>query len=431
MTRFVSACLIALSPVAAGAQEQTPEPLQTVAATPEPQPARPGATLVSLDGGGLAPLGGRERRFLFAAYGIGCYDSAFAGVPRTAGGFSGGGLFAAAFYQTPRHSLVLQNNANLLYASTSGGLLQYFNSTGLTVGSSPSRTRAWTATVENGIGNNSVRAIAPINTASAGSLSVPSPETPLFALKLGTVVSSDAAWALAGERGRHGGWQLALRNSYRSVASENGGNDTVRLRAEYTLRPSSRTGWGFFEETANQSGTQSCATEAAGLTLEQQVGERATVQLAGGPAFGSAGCVVRLTGAFQGSANMTLRRSLSLYAAGARQLNQSVLSRTTWQTTGQGGLIQRLGPAWQARGDGGWLQGTQPGSVGNFSGSFLGGSLERAFRGGPVLALVARRFSYAGQGATIPSRSQVFVSIGWTGARRPAAPQPGAGAAAQ
>lgn len=424
MMRTLLPSLLVISAPALLAQEQAPEPLQTAVAATEPQLARPGAAFVTLDGGGLAPLGGRERRFLLAANALGGYDSAFAGVPRTAGEFSGGGLFAAAFLETPRHYLVVQNNTNLLQANTSGGLFEYFNSTGFTFGSTATRTRSWTATVENGIGNNAVRAIAPVDTAAAGSLSVPSPDTPLFALKLGTVVSNDAGLAFAGENSRHGGWRLALRNSYRTVSSEAQGNDTIRLRAEYDLRPSARTGWGFFEETARQSGAQDCTTEAAGLTLQRQAGERTTVQLAGGPAWGSAGCVVRLTGDFQGSATTNLRRSLSLYAAGARQLNQSVLSRTTWQTTGQGGLIQRFGVSWQARGDGGYLQGTQPGSVGNFSGSFVGGSLERTFRGGPVLALVARRFSYSGEGATIPSRSQVFVSFGWSGARHRAVPTP-------
>ncbi len=397
--------------------------------TPAPPSTRPEPGFVLLDGGGLAPIAGQRRRILVGANALGGYDSAFSGAPGTAGPFSGGALFGAATFGSRRYWLVLQNDTNLLYARTSGGLFEYFDTAAVSFGSRPSRTRTWTAAVENGIGNNAVRAVSPLNTDRIGDLNAPSPDAPLAALQLGTVFVNGASFAVGQATGRHGGVMLALRNSYRSVPSQQEADNTIRLRAEYWVRTSPRAGWGFFEETGNQSGAQDCTTQAGGVTVRRQVAERTSLQLSGGPAVGTAGCVVRFTGNFAGSATTSVGRSLSLYAAGARQLNQSALTRSTWETTVQGGAIRQLGPGWQVRADAGYLHGTQPDSLGSFSGSYEGGSLQRGlasgFLGGPSLALTVRRFNYAGQGATIPNRTQVFLTLGWTSATRPAASQNG------
>ncbi len=379
-----------------------------------------GSQFVALNGSGVVPITGGGHKAVFGAGFLGGYDSAFAGSPNASATFTGQNGYAAVFLGRPGGYFVLQNSVDFVSYRVGNGTRQYFDNAGLTAGGELSSTWSWDANLTNAIGNDSLQVITPLNTVNQNNLAVPSPDTPAFAVQAGRVLDNDASFSLVQSISRRQSWRYLVHNSYREVFDQNLSDDTLHGRVEYAVQTSPAANWGIFSETAHETGTIRCTTETLGVSFERQVMRRSTLQLSGGPAVGSKGCVVTVTGNFFGAFTSQLSNTTALYASGSRNLNDSLVLGATWQDTVQGGISQRVGLGTQLRMDAGYLRGTQPKQIDNFHGTFVSGSVERALPGGFSLAFSLRRFTYGGANISLLGRTQVYATLGWSSARRSA-----------
>jgi hypothetical protein len=371
---------------------------------------------VALDGTGMMPISG-GRPLLYSATGLGGYDTAFAGIANTPSAFTGIGGYIAMLLGRPTGFFLLQNTVNSVFYSAGGGTTQYFDNASLAAGHSISEHWSWGATVNNAVGNDALRVLTPLNTSNLNNLAVPSSETPSYAVQTGMVLDNDVSFSMEQMPGRGRTWRLLARNSYRHVFDTGQSDNTVHLRAEYDMQVSPRSTWGFYEETAHESGAILCTTQSVGFNAQRQVFRHSVLQLAGGPAVGTKSCVTTLTGVFYGSLTSQVSRSVSLYASGSRKLNDSLIQNATWEDTVQGGVLTSFGPTVQLRADVGFLRGTQPSPLTNFNSTFEGVQVNRLFGNGFSVALSARHFQYSGSTSTLPNRTQILATINWSSGR--------------
>jgi hypothetical protein len=379
---------------------------------------RPGADFVALDGAGVVPIGGAPRTVTLGAGMLGGYDSAFSGTPGTPSSFIGQNGYVAVYFARPSRYFVLQNSADLVSYSVGNGTRQYFDRAQLTAGAALNGRWSWDANAANAVGNDALQVVLPLNTAGQNQVDVPSPGTPAYAIHAGLVLDSDASFSLTENTSRSQSWRYLVRNSYRSVFEQKTSDDTLHARAEYDVQTSPEAGVGLFGEIAHERGTIVCSTATLGVAYHRQVMHRTALQLSGGPAVGTRGCMITFTGSFYGAFTSQLSGGTTLYASGSRDLNQSLVGHATWMDSVQGGAAQRLGIRTEVRIDAGYLHATQPTQTQSFQGTFVGGSMQRSLPGGLTLSISLRRFNYSGTGTSLTNRTQAVASIGWSSDRR-------------
>lgn len=372
---------------------------------------------VALNGAGVLPVGARHRSALFGGALIGGSDSAFAGTRNSGTTFYGQNGYAALSFSRPRGYVVLQDSADFVYYTIGNGTRQYFDSAGITLGGAFSATWSWDANVTNAFGNDSLQVITPLNTVNQQNLSVPSPGTPAIAIHAGLVLDNDAAFSMTQSSSRRASWRFLVRNSYRNVFDQKAYDNTLHVRVARTVQLSPLASFGGFLETAHENGTVSCTTQTLGLSYEREIMRRSVLQISGGPAVGTKGCIVTVTGDFFAAFTSRLSTNTSVYASATRNLNDSLLRGATWEDTVQGGVSQRFGLETQVRVDTGYLRGTQPKASENFHGAFVIGSVQRSLPGGFSVAFSARHFVYSGPSISVPARTQIFGTLGWSNKR--------------
>jgi hypothetical protein len=381
---------------------------------------RTGADFVALDGAGVVSTADTSRNVIVGFTVLGGYDSAFTGSPGTAASFNGQSGYAS-FYSARRSGyFVLQNSASIVSYSISGGLREYFDRAQLSAGGVLNGRWSWDADAANGVGNDALQVVLPLNTAGQNNIDVPSPDAPAYSIHAGQVLDNDVSFSLTNNTSRRQSWRYQLRNSYRNLFDQKTSDDTLHARSEYDVKLSPETEMGMFGEIAHERGTIVCTTATLGLSYRRQVMHRSALQLSGGPSVGTTGCVVTVTGNFYGAFTSELASGTTVYASGSRDLNQSLVGRATWMDTVQGGVAQRLGLNTEVRVDTGYLRATQPTQTQSFQGAFVGGSLQRALPGGLTLDFSLRRFNYSGTGTSLTDRTQAIASIGWSSNRHKA-----------
>lgn len=373
---------------------------------------------VALDGSGVVPIGGGRRPVLFGATALGGYDSAFAGTANTPASFMGAGGYGALLLAAPSAYFLLQNTIDAVSYQVGKGTTQYFDNAALEASGAAFGDWSWDANVSNAVGNDALRVVTPLATSSLGNLPVPSAETPAFAIQTGTILDDDVSFALQQTPPRRQVWRFVVRNSYRYLFDQQQADNTLHARAELNVQASPRSNWGLYEETSHENGVILCTTQSVGVTTERQVARHSVLQLAGGPAIGTKGCVTTITGIFYGAFTSEVSRSLSLYASGSRKLNDSLVQQATWEDTAQAGLLSHLGASTLFRVDAGFLRGTQPSASSNFISTFEGAKIDRLLAGGLSLGFSVRHFDYSGATSTLPNRTQVLGSLNWSSGRR-------------
>ncbi len=393
---------------------------------PAPKLERGG--VASLNGGGMLDISGHSRPIILGTTLLGGYETDFADASTQGASFAGFSGYAATTFAPPRMYLVTQNSFSLVSYRVANGTNQYFDTFSLSAGDNNHGTLGWEAHLDNAYGNDSLRLIAPINTAVLSNVDVPSPGTPAYSLQTNDVLDNNASFAIHQNLSRARSLRYTFQNSYRTIFGLDENSDTQRLRVDYRVAASPFTTWGLSDELARETGAVRCSTESIQGNYQRQIMHRSVVQVSGGPAFGTSGCVTTITGNFEGSFVSQLAHYSSLYASASRRLNDSIVIGATWEDTAQVGLIQSLGPRSMLRADVGYLRGTRPKSKEDFSSTFEGGTLSRNLGGGFSLQVSLRRLDYsngdiAGAGSVAPNRTQVVFGFSFSTNPRSAAPE--------
>jgi hypothetical protein len=349
-----------------------------------------------------------DSRVLFATGALGGYDSAFDGAAEAPGASGAGGwIDIEALRNGDSTYLMFQNVATAIDYQIGNGALQYLDTALLeTVGSLSPRT-TWTLDIDNSFGNDSLRLIElPVGEDNT--------EVGSYGIHSGNVLNNQVTGRIFLQTSPAKQWIFSVRNSFRYFFDDDARANTIHGRAEYRLQTSERTKWGFFEETAQESGAASCTTQSGGIFYQRRISPIAAFEGAAGPVVGTKGCGTKVTANLYGALSVQPWKPTSLYAWGYRKLNDSDFGTATYENTVQGGMVQKLALRTWVKLQGGWVEGTTPSNSTPFRGTYVISLLEHALRGGFLISVSAQHFNWSGIPTIAPSRTLVAGSFSWS-----------------
>ena len=345
----------------------------------------------------------------FSASAMGGYDSAFDGRVALPASFEGGQFYANALFHKSSSDLLLYNTFTAINYQTGQGTRQFLDGASLSLYRRPSERTAVSLDVNNFYGNDAIRLMAP-----AGNGAV---ETGSYGIHTGMILANQATARFSRQSSETRWWSASVRNNFRNFLDDKSQVNTLHGRAELHFQPSSRSGVGIYEETANESGSVDCTTQGFGLVYEQRISSMLVGEVSAGPAFGTKGCVVTLTSNYFASLSGQPWRPTILYLSADRKLNDSSFVSAIYEDTFQGGINQEIGMWVWLKLQGGSIAGTVPAHVAPFRGYYVAGTIEKIYAAGLSFAVSAQHFNWSGISSIAPGRTLVMGSLSWSPGR--------------
>ncbi len=336
---------------------------------------------------------------------VGGYDSAFNARRNLTAVFEGGIAYAGLMYLRPNSFTRFETTSSLVNYMAGNGILQYMNSTAVSVVRMPSARTTASFDSTNVFGNDAIRILALGN----GNIDDVS-----FGIHSGTVFGNQATVRFTQQSTRSRWWQVSVRNNFRDFFDDGTRVNTLHARAEIQYQPSSGTGIGIFEETSIETGAVGCSSQSVGVVYERRISRTLAAEGAAAPALGSKACIDKLSANLYGALSAQPWASTSLYISAFRKLNDSAFSAITYENNVQGGWTQKFGLRSSASARAGWLGGTAPLHVESFSGNYMSGSFARKMAGGFTASLAYQRFNWSGLVNVSPTRNILVGSLSWS-----------------
>lgn len=350
----------------------------------------------SMDGG---------KHILFSLGSVGGFDSAFNARRNLTASFEGGVAYAGLMYLRPNSFTQFETASSLVNYTVGNGVLQYMNSTGVSLVRTRSARTTLSFDTTNVFGNDAVRILS-LGTGDIDSVS--------FGIHSGKVFGNQATARLTRQSTPTRWWQVSVRNNFRDFIDDGLTVNTFHARAEIQYQPSPRTGIGIFEETSVETGSVGCSAQSLGVVYERRITHKLAAEGAVAPALGSKGCIDKFSANLYGALSAQPWASTSLYVSGFRKLNDSAFSAITYENNVQGGWTQKFGLRNSAGARAGWLGGTAPLHVESFSGYYVSGTYVRKLAGGFSASLGFQRFNWSGMPNVSPTRSIIVGSLNWS-----------------
>jgi hypothetical protein len=354
----------------------------------------------SLDGG---------RHYLFSLASLGGYDDAFNARQGLTATFLGGTAYGGFMSLKPSSFTMLENTASWIDYHVAEGTQQYLNSTGISLLRMMSSRTSFSFNDTNVFGNDAIR-ILPI----AGNGNV---EEASYGIHSGRVLDNQVTARLTQQRTASGWWAITVRNNFRDFIDDASSVNTMHARAEVQYQRSARSGIGIFEETSIENGAVSCQSQSVGLVYERRFSQTLATELAAAPAFGTKGCIDKVSANLYGAVSAQLWRSTNLYISAFRKLNDSAFSALTYENNVQGGWMQKIGLRTSLTAEAGWIGGTAPLHVQPFSGYYYSGTYGRSLPGGLNASVSYQQFNWSGVANAAPTRNILMGCLNWSPSR--------------
>jgi hypothetical protein len=334
------------------------------------------------------------------------YDSAFDGRVALPGHFEGGQVYTAATFHKGSSYTMVENTAAMINYQIAQGTLQYLNTTAISLNKSPSERTVLSLDVENSFGNDAIRLVAP---ADRGGVEIGS-----FGIHSGLVLNNQVTARFLRQSTETRWESFSVRNDFRDFFDDKSHVNTIHARGELQFQPSSRAGIGLYEETASEKGIVDCTTQSAGIVYERRFSSFLQAEVAGGPVFGSKGCITTITTNLNAYVSAQPWRSTSLYFSENTKLNDSDFAAASYEDTVQGGINQKIGLLAWMKVQGGWIKGTVPARVAPFHGEYVIGTIQRTLPRGFSLAFSAQHFIWSGVENIAPQRTLMMGLLSWS-----------------
>lgn len=345
------------------------------------------------------------RHILFSLGSLGGYDSAFNARRNLGASFEGGIAYAGLMYLRPNSFTQFENTSSTVNYAVGPGIMQYMNSTGVSLVREPSPRTTWSLDATNVFGNDAIRIL------SLGNDNI---DNISFAVHSGRVLGNQATARFTRRSTPTRWWQVSVRNNYRDFIDDQSSVNTLHARAEIQYQPSARAGIGVFEETSIESGSVACSSQSLGVVYERRISHKLSAEGAVAPAVGTKSCIDKVSTNLYGALSAQPWTFTSFYVSAFRKLNDSAFGAITYENNVQGGWTQKLGLRAWASVRGGWLGGTAPLHVNAFSGHYVSASYARRLAGGFSASLAFQRFNWSGISNVAPRRNIFVGSIYWS-----------------
>jgi hypothetical protein len=350
----------------------------------------------SMDGG---------KHVLLSLGSVAGYDSAFNARRNLTASFEGGIAYAGLMYLRPSSFTRFETTSSLVNYMAGNGILQYMNSTAVSVVRMPSAKTSLSFDSTNVFGNDAIRIL------SLGNGNI---DDVSFGIHSGRVFGNQATARFTQQSSRSRWWQVSVRNNFRDFIDDGASVNTLHARAEIQHELSSRAGIGIFEETSIETGSVACSSQSLGVVYERRISHKLAAEGAVAPAVGNKACIDKLSANLYGAVSAQPWTSTSLYVSAFRKLNDSAFSAITYENNIQGGWTQKFGLRTSASARAGWLGGTAPLHVESFSGTYMSGSFARKLAGGFSASLGYQRFNWSGLANVSPTRNILVGSLNWS-----------------
>ncbi len=346
------------------------------------------------------------QHFLLAFGSLGGYDSAFNSRPNLPASFGGGMVYGAFSSLSKSSSSLFEDTFSSVNYKAAEGTLEYINSTAVSLTHRPSPRTALSFAANNTFGNDAIR-ILPVAESD-------NQEQASYGIHPGKVVDNQATARLFRQSTETRRWAITIRNNFRYFFVEDSRVNTMHARADLQYQPSSRAGIGVFEETSIETGIVDCTSQSLGVVYERHFSRSLAFEGSAAPAFGTKGCIDRVSANLYGGFSAQPWRPTNLYVSASRKLNDSGFADVSYENNVQGGWLQQFGiHAWsQARA--GWVGGTAPLHVAPFSGTFYSGTFGRSLPSGFSAAVSFQRYNWSGVTSVAPSRTILMGSLTWS-----------------
>ena len=352
-------------------------------------------------------------QFLLTLGTIGGYDSAFDARPNLSGHFVGGRMFTGALLDRSSSFALVENTASVIDYKNGPGSLQYLDVFALSAAGSFSPSVATVLDVANTYGNDAIRVIAPLDY-------VDGTELGSYGIHSGKVLDNQIASRVIVQSTSTRQWTITARNNFRKFFDSTLWSDTAHGGAALRFQSSERTTWGLYEDTSHESGATDCTTEGGGLLYQHKLSRVASVDASAGPAFGSKGCFITVTGNFYGALSLQPREPTILYVTASRKLNESSFTGAVFENSVMAGVIHKIDLHTLLKLQGAWVQGRMPSNVTNAEGGYVAGLFEKEVGGGFTFSAAAQHYWWSGVTNVTPSRTLVIATLSWSPMRRKA-----------
>ena len=350
----------------------------------------------SMDGG---------KHVLLSFGSVGGYDSAFNARRNLTASFEGGIAYAGLMYLRPNSFTRFENTSSLVNYTVGNGIMQYMNSTGVSLARMPSPRTTLSFDATNVFGNDAIRILS-LGTGDIDEVS--------FGIHSGRVLGNQATVRFTRQSTQTRWWQVSVRNNFRDFIDDGASVNTLHARAEIQYQPSPRAGIGIFEETSIETGSVGCSAQSLGVVYERRISHKLAAEGAVAPAVGSKQCIDKFSTNLYGALSAQPWASTSLYFSAFRKLNDSAFSSISYENNVQGGWMQKFGLRTSASARAGWLGGTAPLHVESFSGYYISGSFARKLAGGFSASFGFQRYNWSGLVNVSPTRNILVGSVNWS-----------------
>lgn len=337
------------------------------------------------------------------------YDDAFNARQGLTATFEGQSAYTGFMSLKPSTFTLLENTASWVSYQVAQGTQEYIDSTAVSLFRMSSPRKSFSFDETNVFGNDALR-ILPI----AGSANA---EQASYGIHSGRVIDNQATLRLIQQSTANRWWAISVRNNFRDFIDEASLVNTIHSRAEIQHETSGRDGIGLFEETSVETGAVSCTSESVGVVYERRISRTVAVEGSGAPAFGTKGCIDKISANLYGAISAQPWRSANFYVSASRKLNDSAFDAATYENNLRGGWMQKIGKRCWATAEAGWIGGTAPLHVEPFSGNYYSGSYARTLRGGLSASASYEQYNWSGVADAAPTRNILMGSLNWTPSR--------------
>ena len=349
------------------------------------------------------------KHFLLSLGSLGGHDSAFNARPNLPASFEGGMVYAGLMSLKQNSFSLFENTTSWVNYGAAQGILEYVNSTSLSMTHMHSPRTTFSFAANNVFGNDAIR-ILPFT----GNDNV---EQASYGIHPGRVIDDQATARLSRQSTETRWWAITVRNNFRDFIDDASRVNTLHARAEVQYQPSPRAGIGVFEETSIETGTVNCTSQSVGLVYERRFSETLAAEVAAAPAVGTKGCIDKVSANLYGAFSAQPWRATNLYLSAFRKLNDSGFNAVSYENNALGGWIQKFGMHAWSKAQAGWLSGTAPLHVESFSGTYYSGTFGRALPAGFTAAVTFQRYNWSGVTNVAPTRTILMGSLNWSPSR--------------
>lgn len=345
---------------------------------------------------------------LFMSIGsLGGRDTAFNALPGLDATFEGGVLYGGLVSLKPKGFDSFENTASVTNYHAASNPLLYMNTTAISMNRTPTERSIVTFDVNNFFGNDAIRVVD----LSGAETDV---ESASYGIYSGRVLNNQATMRYTRQSTETRWWSVSVRNNFRDFIDDRTQVNTMHAHAEIQFQPSPRAGGGLYEETSIQTGIVDCTSQTAGALYERNFARWMNVEGAAGPAYGSSGCINRLTAHMYGALSAKPKVSTNLWISASRQVNDSQFAALTYENNALGGWSQHFGADTWFKVHGGWIGGTVPSGTKPFQGLFLSSTFGHSIRRGLQASFSMQHFNWSGTDNIAPSRSVFTAALYWS-----------------